>query len=789
MIYTFASLPTAAHRQVGKKASILAQLYQAGYPIPNGFIIASTAFHQGQLCHDTWDLVRAQAALLRQGNGRFPFAVRSSALSEDTAHTSFAGGFESVLNVVGDDALQQAICHVHQSQYHERVAAYAQAHAMPVQQEVAVIVQEMVPADMAGVLFTADPITGSDACMIGNFVYGLGERLVSGEVDGETFTLKRPSGQYSGPSILKRHAHQLYKLADRLTAELGGAQDIEWAIAHDTVYVLQSRPVTTLPENNQIHNSWNASLYHDNLWISSNVGEALPDVMTPFTWSLIQIYLRMTFPLTLPDNQSVMGNIGGRLYFNLSIMVAMMQALGFNQARMDYEAEEFFGHLPAGITVPTASLSRWDILRQMLPYMATVPWRRRRLLSESDTFTAEMPAHVERIRQRVAATTTPADLAQVWQIELGPLVQRTCQMLQVCTSRYENAYRPLRYKLREQVGGAEAITLLSSVSQDQDMLSSLRPLIGLWQVAQGKMNRESYIREYGHRSEHELEVSQPQPAEDPAWLEQRMALLADMDVPGLLAAQQAKQARAWADYARQYPRMAPKLKAKLEKTAVYARGREAVRSEMIRLFGAVRTFALRAGELTGLGDGVFYLAVDELAAVLAGEMAPAALIPDRRQVHQRYQELPSYPPVINGRFDPFVWAADPNRRTDIFDAHLPQNAVETDINNLIKGLPGSPGIVEGVVRRLDKPDQGMQLQPGEVLVTQTTNIGWTPLFPRAAAIITDVGAPLSHAAIVARELGRPAVVGCGSATMHLKTGDYVRVNGNQGIVEMISQLK
>ena len=103
----------------------------------------------------------------------------------------------------------------------------------------------------------------------------------------------------------------------------------------------------------------------------------------------------------------------------------------------------------------------------------------------------------------------------------------------------------------------------------------------------------------------------------------------------------------------------------------------------------------------------------------------------------------------------------------------------------IKGFAGAAGIVEGMVRRIDCMEDGDQIQPGEILVTTTTNVGWTPLFPRLAAIVTDVGAPLSHAAIVAREMGIPAVVGCGNATMLLKTGDRVRVDGVHGIVELM----
>lgn len=125
--------------------------------------------------------------------------------------------------------------------------------------------------------------------------------------------------------------------------------------------------------------------------------------------------------------------------------------------------------------------------------------------------------------------------------------------------------------------------------------------------------------------------------------------------------------------------------------------------------------------------------------------------------------------------------ADPQRRSDVFDA----NDYHSPIDERVTGFPGAIGIVEGRARVIASIDDGAQLQPGEILVTTVTNIGWTPLFPRAAAVVTDVGAPLSHAAIVARELGIPAVVGCGNATTRLHTGDLLRVNGAQGTVEVL----
>ena len=142
--------------------------------------------------------------------------------------------------------------------------------------------------------------------------------------------------------------------------------------------------------------------------------------------------------------------------------------------------------------------------------------------------------------------------------------------------------------------------------------------------------------------------------------------------------------------------------------------------------------------------------------------------------------------MIRGRFDPFAWAADPARRTDIYDAtQAPASGAAQEASGVIRGAAGSAGRVEGVVRCLAGPHEAAQFLSGEILVAVQTDIAWTLIFPRAAAVITDVGAPLSHAAIVARELGIPAVVGCGDATARLKTGDRVRVDGGAGEVTLL----
>lgn len=786
MIYPFHQLTAENQPPAGGKGGTLAKLAQAGYPIPDGFVILPTAFTGSQLRPDVWQQVQHHLNRLRSENGRSSFAVRSSALAEDAANTSFAGEFETVLDVKTDEAIQTAIQQVRESGQHTRVQAYSQAHGLTEVHQVAVVVQKLVQAELSGVLFTADPVTGSHTIMPGNFIHGLGDRLVSGEANPEIFQLKRPNGIYEGPTVLKKYGRSLYQLATRLEQDLGGPQDIEWAVANGQVYILQARPITTLQGNNPTTGEQNDSLRGDYLWTNANFGEAVPDVMTLFTWSLLQIYGEETFSLPALGHHPFMGNIGGRFYLNMSLFASLLMTMGFSRERLMYESEEFFGNIPPDLPIPLIPYSRWQVLRQFIPFAFRAKQRSRRNQRNLASFTAEIPARTIALHSQIAAIHEPSALIELWQQALEPLIRQTCQMLQAGTSLYENAIRPLRHQLRQQVGEADMNALLSGLGE----LASLGPVVGLWKVATGEWSRETYLHHYGHRGAHEFELSMPRPAEDPAWLDEQLTGLAQTDVPGLLAKQQMAHAQAWQRYAQKFPRQATKTRPKLDAAAAAGRGREAIRSEVVRLFGAARAFALRAGQLSGLGESIFFLSYNELLKALTESssslLALRSSIASRQQAHARYAALPPYPGLINGRFDPFAWAQNPNHRSDIFDSH--SSLLLAPHSSAIKGFAGAAGIVEGTVRRLDTIEEGHLLQPGEVLVTTTTNIGWTPLFPRAAAIVTDVGAPLSHAAIVARELGIPAVVGCGNATMRLKTGDRVRLNGGAGVVELYDQV-
>jgi phosphohistidine swiveling domain-containing protein len=347
----------------------------------------------------------------------------------------------------------------------------------------------------------------------------------------------------------------------------------------------------------------------------------------------------------------------------------------------------------------------------------------------------------------------------------------------------------LRRELNELVGRDDAHVLISNLSDRSGLLASLGPVVGIARVAHGQMKREAYLRQYGHRGPHEFELSVPRPAEEPDWVDEQLANFrkSPVDVEALLAKQRTEFDTAWGRFQARYPRKAKTMRFRIDEAARRTRMREFARSEYVRDRWVVRTLALRAGDFTGLGDDIFFLTIDEVIDVLSGDEAAIPSIPVRKETYQRYKALPPYPSIILGRFDPFQWAADPKRRSDVFGSDTPLRKADNEIGraNTILGSPGTAGLVEAVVRRLDRPEEGDQLREGEVLVTMQTDIAWTLLFPRASAIVTDVGAPLSHAAIVARELGIPAVVGCGDATMRLKTGDKVLVNGGQGTVEIL----
>ncbi len=794
MVIPFSGLVKQLEPLAGGKGRMLARMYQAGYRVPDGFIILPAAFVDDELTAEAWRQTQMRLNHLRRTDEHGSFAVRSSALSEDSAQASFAGEFETVLDVRTDEEIREAIRTVRRSRHNARVQAYTQAQGLEqADQEIAVVVQRLIRPDYAGVLFTVDPVTGDLMRMTGNFVHGLGEKLVSGQSNAQSFTLQRPKGIYSGPPELNRVARALYRNAWGLEKELGGPQDIEWAIAAGRLYILQSRPITTLRAYEAETAEWNDSLTGNFLWSGTNLVENAPHVLTPFTCSLRKGLVYEGIDLCDGSSMGVdgyplAGVIGGRGYINLSIQVSATRPFfGGDSRKALQQATAWWGGIPEDVHIPLVPISTWTWWSKVLPRMTRFVIKMGRLRKKIPQFIAENPHWCAMMRQRIRQIEDRAELVALLHDEIKPYSIYAFYLTQAGAASAANLPNRLERELCELVGADDANALLSNLSGLSSPLESLGPMIGLGKVARGEMSRAAYLEAYGHRGVNENEYAWPRPLEDPAWLDRQLAEFtkAAVDVETLFAKQRTAYEAAWQRFCESYPRKVKSMQQRLEKAAQAARQREAIRSEATRSALVIRAFALRAGEMTGVGEDVFFLTMDEVLSLLASDDSARRLIPMRQETYERYRALPPYPTIIVGRFDPFQWAADPNRRSDIYNANAPTVPQGTHTGDTITGFAGALGIVEGIVRRLDRLEDSDQLQPGEILVTTLTNIGWTPLFPQLAAIVTDLGAPLSHAAIVARELGIPAVVGCGDATMRLKTGDRVRVDGGKGHVEIL----
>ena len=529
---------------------------------------------------------------------------------------------------------------------------------------------------------------------------------------------------------------------------------------------------------------YNDSLVGDYLWSSANTREASPDVMTPYTWSAVRNGFKEM--ILLPGYLPV-GNICGRVYNNSSATYTAMLVLGLGLKSFNASSKELYGIDPDEAddwnvpVIPTGIRDRISVLGNLLKVISN----NRKAMQSVENFIDTNPTWCENQTRNLAGMGN-TELIRWSQEMLLPYAAMIFWWMVGSAMYQSNLISKLRGELVELIGPDDTIALLSNVSTKDETLASLGVVANLDRLRRGQISREEYLKTYGHRGPHEIELSTPRPAEDPNWIDEQLAGLehSPADVDTLLREQRARYETALGNLRKISPKKFDKILKRLQEAARLTRLREGARSEGIRFFGLSRTFALRAGTLCDLSEDIFFLEHEEILDLLDGRAEATAHIPLRKTAYQKFLALPQYPTIILGHFDPDTWAADPDRQTDIFD---PSGRIKRQRPSQLSGLPGSAGQVEGRVRIVDSPEAGTQLQTGEILVAVTTNVGWTPIFPRAAAVITDVGAPLSHAAIVARELGIPAVVGCFYATSVLKTGDRVHVDGGKGIVEILER--
>jgi pyruvate,water dikinase len=735
--------PIQAQSLLGTKAASLARLTGAGFPVPAGVVVTAAAAAD-------WDQASAQLRTVATGLGGPDqrFAVRSSASAEDLAGASFAGQYETVLDA-GLEGLPDAVRQVFASAASARVAAYRQAHPQPGATApagdpsrsgagMAVLIQVMVAAEAAGVAFTANPLTGDRDEVVITAVPGLGERLVAGQATGEEWVVRHGHArrtQGTEQAISADQAGEIAALARRVQAHFGSPQDLEWAIATDPggteggLWLLQARPMTVLPDPVD----WTPPT--PGYWMRNlRLGEWLPDSITPLfaDWLLAR--------LDHGEQQASRDQVGAALEFPHAAVNGW-----------------YYLGTPAlsPRTIATALLQGRGRLLRFFRYGVLGPGR----------------------DPVVADRRLLAGLAEQWRTELLPGYQRLVQegeqqvetgspeQLMGIVDRVGVAAGEQLWSLAV-VGGAAwkmegALARFSRQHLAASVNASVQELlVGLPGSQPDLAAHAVQSLDWAHPTAGELGWPLPEPSEDrhrelaarrEALTAQCLAVLGDR------------------------PQLQARFQALLQVAQRYAVLREQQARQLTLGWPLLRRCALRLGE-TLRPDGVIDRAEDVFFLTRA-ELDIRAPLQDvvgrRRATWERQRRLLA--PLTIGR-PPRLLAKE--LLATVEAARTPGAVAE----GAIVGQPASPGRASGRVRIVHGPGDFDRFQPGEVLVARATVPAWTPLFARAAAVVTDGGTLAAHASLVAREYGIPAVVATGDATTRLSDGQRVTVDGSAGTI-------
>ncbi|MGF1624408.1 MAG: PEP/pyruvate-binding domain-containing protein [Alphaproteobacteria bacterium] len=803
---------------VGGKAAALARLGSAGFDVPPWFVVPPPSTDDGPVDNDGPALDEALAGL-----GEGPFAVRSSGAGEDGARDSHAGQFLSLLEVPST-GVPDAIAQVRASGLTDSVAGYRNARGLGGGITPAVIVQRMVRARVAGVAFSADPVTGARDEVLVDAVAGLADRLVGGEVDGELWRVARATLQAhiarpaDQPALTAGDAAAVAALALRVEAVAGSPQDIEWAFEGDRLYLLQARPITTLGTSPPLDDD--SLLILDN----SNIVESYPGVVAPLTFSFARhvyahVYRVLSGLLGVPEAMigaqavtfdNLLARTHGRVYYNLLNwyrILALLPGFRLNRGYMETMmgvAEALPADLADSLAPPPARglarIGEWLRIGRvgfgLVRHAHRLPRTIRAFQARLDVALADDPARLDTLPPTALAAEyrkLEAALLERWD---APLVNDLICMIAFGASR----------RLLEKWAGAAGVALHGDVLIGQSDIVSAEParlvrqmglllhddpelldacrrgdpsvVVGATPLA---VTLRSYLARFGDRCTEELKLESTPLTDDPAPILHAIAAASRTISPPpsrMESGPDETQARLNALFRRRPLRrwLAWRL---LGWSKRRVRDRENLRFERTRLFGRVRRIFRAIGrQFHALGlladpDDIFLLTVDEvLGAIEGGQVSEdlRGITALRKAEMARFATLPDPPERLHLR-----GIAVAARHADATPA------TETATGDSRNGLACCSGIACGPVRVVRDPKREV-VQPGEILVARHTDPGWIAQFASAAAVVVERGSLLSHSAIVARELGIPCVVGVKGATDWLATGDLVTVDGGRGIV-------
>lgn len=710
----------------GRKAAVLAALLAAGFPVLDGFVVPAGA-----------DLSAMLADLPGGVPGLERFAVRSSAAAEDRADASFAGQYETLLDVTPAE-LEEAIRCVGASGTGERVSAYAGGAGGDA---IAVLVQRMLHPRAAGVAFTADPISGDRDVTLVTAVPGLGESLVSGQVGGESWRVKegRAVSEARGHAptaevLTNREVEAIAELALRVEAVFGVPQDIEWAIDGPTLWLLQARPMTALPKAV----SWDPPV-PGAFSRSFRLGEWIGAPVTP----LFEDWLLGRLEDRLHERHAEWVGMRGIRPYHVVLNGWYFYSLEFLPITLRGMARSLPGMLARLIRTPRRVVVAFPQVARFGVPLYEREWR-------------------EDLLPRYRNAVRHATLA-VGQAPLDDLPGVIDRLADIAGDYFASMAIVAGYAYKAEINLAYWYRWhLGKLGE-----SHLPLLLGLVPVPAEPANHlvESLDWWYPTHGDRTPTVEARDPAQD----------LAE-GASHLKAQRLAAMSRA------HHALRSQRKRRTFDRLLADAQHAASVREEQVASFTLAwplfRIGLRRVGDaLVATGtidapDDVYFLKRSEIEGVVSAGAGLQAQVMERRAARERAARLIA--PLSAGTFSWLVRALITNSRS-AFGARTRPDA-------LLHGAPASPGVATGAVRVIRDFVDAVCLKPGEILVAPLTTPAWTPLFRIAAGLVTDVGNAMSHTSIVAREYGIPAVVGCGDATSRLTDGERVTVDGAAGTV-------
>ncbi len=846
--------------EVGGKGASLIRLSQAGFNVPAGYVITVDFFREwNQLLSisEQWrqllqtspdklqefteccDALKTFAESLEFSQHQIDsiqqsvdkekaYAVRSSSPEEDLAGASFAGLYETLLDVSADELLN-AIHRCYLSCLDARVFVYKHKLSMAFDSpHIAVVVQELVPSEVAGVAFSLNPLNNDYDEAVINASFGLGEALVSGEITPDSWTVNKVSnevikfklGDKGGnqselASLNDEQVKLVSEITSRVEAHYQQPMDIEWAFYQDELFLLQARPITTfipITQDMMTEPGEKRILYMDEsladgITISSSVSTITNNYFI-YIFDLLFHHFDKNLELILPPKQALTFSTNIRIYMN------MTNVLRWQKPAFIAEQKKIIDITYAAILetcdlepykVKPASL--WEKIK-LAPLFAKILWKLRltfgsiiKAVFRSEKFhqhyEEKLAVFDDFLNEPLPAELNISDFIRHYFIPLAEVSQATtAPALMLFAFRGTGGLNKLIDDKSEQQ--KQLVEAIKSGSDDMIMIMGLKiyELSTLLepsafdnlesladQIVARSVNEEflscweKFMKDFGCRGPLEMDLAQPKYADDPLVLLRQVAPLVksehEFDPRESHKRLKEKRHEAYLELMELLPRKKQKKLVKAYKYLCdFEHSREIPKDHLVTIQKRLREYLLIQAQswieedrIDSVND-IFDFTVEEILS--AQENASF----DLRE-------------VLANRDPYYAWAKRVRHFPHAIDSRgrILQPVVE-QVPGQLTGSPVSSGIVTGPVKVMHDPFE-KELKKGEILVAYTTDPGWTPLFINAAAVLLEVGGELQHGALVAREYGKPCVAGIVNVTRDLKDGQMVEVNGNNGSVRLL----